>query len=203
MVGSASGMRQAVSQAIHHCPANAAFGQLLIDQPLMQNVLADLALEAEAAITLAMWFAYALDHQHQESESCSPVWAPQSANTGSASAPNHAYEAMECIGGSGVMETSMMPRLFRESPVNAIWEGSGNVQCLDMLRALGKTPDTLTYFAELKIPGRTRPPGCPNKSPSNAFTRVKKWSTKPDPSWMKWRWRCRPTALSNRKSNRC
>lgn len=152
MVGSASGMRQAVSQAIHHCQHRAAFGQLLIDQPLMQNVLADLALEAEAAITLAMRFAYALDHQHQESEklftrlgtSVGKYWICKRA-------PNHAYEAMECIGGSGVMETSMMPRLFRESPVNAIWEGSGNVQCLDMLRALGKTPDTLdVFFAELE-----------------------------------------------------
>ncbi len=151
MIGSSAGMRQAVSQATHHCQHRAAFGAKLIDQPLMQNVLADLAIEAEAAITLSMRFAHALDNPNQEGEqhltrlgtAVGKYWICKRT-------PNHAYEAMECIGGSGVMETSPMPRLFRESPVNSIWEGSGNVQCLDMLRALGRTPDTLAvFFSEL------------------------------------------------------
>jgi len=152
MIGSSGGMRQAVVQAIHHCRQRAAFGQLLIDQPLMQNVLADLALESEAATALTMRIARALDEREAS------VHEKRLVRLGTVlgkywickRTPGHAYEAMECIGGSGVMEDSIMPRLFRESPVNAIWEGSGNVQCLDLLRALHKEPAVIdTYFSEL------------------------------------------------------
>jgi putative acyl-CoA dehydrogenase len=154
MIGSAAGMRQAAVQALHHCSQRAAFGKLLAEQPLMQNVLADLAIESEAALAMTMRIARALDSSEQsESEkllvrigtAVGKYWICKRT-------PGHAYEAMECIGGSGVMEDSIMPRLFRESPVNSIWEGSGNVQCLDMLRAMQREPGSLdTFMAELKL----------------------------------------------------
>ncbi|MCJ8274047.1 MAG: DNA alkylation response protein, partial [Psychrosphaera sp.] len=148
MIGSAAGMRQAVAQATHHCCARTAFGKLLAEQPLMQNVLADLVLENEAALAYSMRIARALDNsQSSEQEqllvrlgtAVGKYWICKRA-------PGHAYEAMECIGGSGVMEDTIMPRLFRESPINSIWEGSGNVQCLDMMRVIGKKPATLDVF---------------------------------------------------------
>ena len=151
MIGSSAGMRMAVSQALHHCSVRSAFGQVLNQQPLMQNVLADLALESEAALTLSMRVARALDQRAEEHEdllvrlvtAVGKYWICKRTS-------NHAYEAMECIGGSGVMEDSMMPRLFREAPVNAIWEGSGNIQCLDVLRALSRTPAVIdAFFAEI------------------------------------------------------
>ena len=151
MLGSAAGMRMALSQAVHHCRQRAAFGRLLSEQPLMQNVLADLALESEAAIALGLRLARALDRRADAGEdglvrlgtALGKYWICKRT-------PQHAYEAMECIGGSGVMEDTPMPRLYREAPVNAIWEGSGNVQCLDVLRAIGKTPEVVAaFFAEL------------------------------------------------------
>ncbi len=152
MVGSSAGMRMALSQALHHCAHRSAFGARLNQQPLMQNVLADLALESEAAMTLSMRVARALDHRDNRHEdmlvrlvtAVGKYWICKRT-------PGHAYEAMECIGGSGVMEDSMFPRLFRESPVNAIWEGSGNVQCLDVLRAMAKEPEVVqAFFDELR-----------------------------------------------------
>jgi putative acyl-CoA dehydrogenase len=118
----------------------------------MQNVLADLALESEAAMTLSLRVARALD-QREASEhedllvrlvtAVGKYWICKRT-------PQHACESMECIGGSGVMEDSVLPRLYREAPVNAIWEGSGNVQCLDVLRAMARTPTVVeAYFAEL------------------------------------------------------
>jgi putative acyl-CoA dehydrogenase len=144
MVGSTAGQRAAVAQALHHAGIRSAFGRLLNRQPLMRNVLADLALEVEGSLALTMRVARALDHRDDPHEDLlvrllTPVgkyWICKRT-------PAHAYEAMECIGGSGVMEDSPLPRLFRESPVNAIWEGSGNVQCLDVLRAVGKSPEVL------------------------------------------------------------
>ena len=151
MIGSSAGMRMATSQALHHCSVRSAFGKVLNQQPLMQNVLADLALESEAALTLTMRMARAMDRRDFEQEdllvrlvtAVGKYWICKRT-------PNHAYEAMECIGGSGVMEDSMMPRLYREAPVNTIWEGSGNVQCLDVLRAISKTPAVIdAFFAEV------------------------------------------------------
>lgn len=147
MVGSSAGQRAAVSQALHHCAIRSVFGRVLNLQPLMQNVLADLVLENEGALALTMRMARAMDHRADEHEDllvrlCTPVgkyWICKRT-------PNHAYEAMECIGGSGVMEDGPFARLFRESPVNAIWEGSGNVQCLDVLRAMQKTPAVVEAF---------------------------------------------------------
>ena len=151
LVGSSGGIRAATVQALHHCGQRSAFGKRLVDQPLMQNVLADLTLESEAATALAMRMARALDNQDDAGEALlvrlgtglGKYWVCKRM-------PQHVAEAMECIGGSGVMEDSPMPRLFRESPVNAIWEGSGNIQCLDMLRAMHKTPAVIdAYFAEV------------------------------------------------------
>ncbi|MCZ7559307.1 MAG: isovaleryl-CoA dehydrogenase [Burkholderiaceae bacterium] len=151
MVGSSSGQRAAVAQALHHCSLRSAFGKVLNEQPLMRNVLADLVLENEGSVALTMRMARALDHRADEHEDllvrlCTAVgkyWICKRT-------PGHAYESMECIGGSGVMEDSPFPRLFRESPVNAIWEGSGNVQCLDVLRAMQKTPAVVgAFFADL------------------------------------------------------
>jgi putative acyl-CoA dehydrogenase len=151
MVGSSAGMRRAVAEAIDHSAQRRAFGAFLIDQPIMRDVLADLALEAEASLALSLRLARALDHRGDPHEDAlvrlgtalGKYWICKRA-------PMHAYEAMECIGGSGVMEDSPMPRLYREAPVNAIWEGSGNVQCLDVMRAIRKTPETLeAYFAEV------------------------------------------------------
>lgn len=145
MIGSAGSMRQAVTQILHHCHYRSAFGNTLSNQPLMQNVLADLALESEAALAMSMRIARAQDNAKNDSAEAMLV------RLGTAvgkywickRTPAHAYEAMECIGGSAVMENSIMPRLYREAPINTIWEGSGNVQCLDVLRAINKEPETL------------------------------------------------------------
>lgn len=143
MIGSAAGMRQATVQAIHHCHYRAAFGATLIDQPLMQNVLADLAQESEAALALTMRMATAMDQQEDAHErALARLVVPAGKYWICKRTPEHAYEAMEVIGGSGVMENCMMPRLYREAPINAIWEGSGNVQCLDALRAVAKQPES-------------------------------------------------------------
>lgn len=148
MLGSAAGMRAGLMHAIDHCSKRSAFGARLIDQPLMQNVLADLALEYEGAVALSMRMARALDqkedneyeaHLARLATAVGKYWICKRG-------PNHAYEIMECIGGSGVMENSVYPRLFRESVINPIWEGSGNVQCLDVLRAVGKSPAVLDVF---------------------------------------------------------
>jgi putative acyl-CoA dehydrogenase len=151
MIGSSAGQRAAVSQALHHCSLRSAFGTLLNRQPLMQNVLADLVLESEAALALTMRVARALDSRAEPHEDLlARLATPIGKYWICKRTPNHAYEAMECIGGSGVMEDGPMPRLFRESPINAIWEGSGNVQCLDALRAMRKTPQVVeAFFAEV------------------------------------------------------
>src|SRR5690606_12277939 len=116
-----------------HTRHRAAFGKLLIEQPLMQNVLADLALESEAATTLAMRVARAHDSDAESEQlfrrTATAVGKYWLCKRGAI----HAAEALECLGGNGYVEESMMPRLFRESPLNSIWEGSGNVICLDVL----------------------------------------------------------------------
>jgi putative acyl-CoA dehydrogenase len=142
-IGGAAGMRASVVQAIHHCSQRSAFGKLLIDQPLMQNVLADLAVESEAATVSAMRLARAYDEQASEfkrlANAVLKYWICKRA-------PAHAVEALECLGGNGYVEESGMPRLVRESPLGSIWEGSGNVQCLDVLRAMARTPAALEAF---------------------------------------------------------
>jgi putative acyl-CoA dehydrogenase len=143
VTSSAALMRAAVSEAVHHARHRAAFGRPLIDAPLMRAVLADLALEAEAAAVLAMWLAAAVDAGERAApllRLALPVakfWVTKRASGVSA-------EALECLGGNGYVEDSGMPRLYREAPVNAIWEGSGNVQALDVCRVLRREPDALS-----------------------------------------------------------
>ena len=151
MVGSSSLMRQALTQAIHHCTHRQVGGRALIEQPLMQNVLADLALESEAALALSLRMGHALD---QPSDARETTFARLVTAVGKywicKRAPEMIAEASECLGGAGYVEDTILPRLYREAPVNSIWEGSGNVQCLDVLRALAKEPGVLdALFDEL------------------------------------------------------
>jgi putative acyl-CoA dehydrogenase len=139
--GSSALMRQAVTQALHHARHRVAFQKKLIDQPLMENVLADLALEAEAAAVLTFRLARAYDEDDEAAQVYRRVVTPAAKFWICKRTPAVTKEAMEVLGGSGYIEESVMPRLYREAPVNSIWEGSGNVMCLDVLRALARTPN--------------------------------------------------------------
>jgi putative acyl-CoA dehydrogenase len=142
VIASTGIMHQATHQAIHHCRHRSAFGKTLINQPLMQNVLADLSLETEAAILLMMRLARAFDEKSTNEEAAlfSRIVTPISKFWICKRTPNHVYEALECHGGNGFAEESIMPRLYREAPLYSIWEGSGNVICLDVLRVMKKEP---------------------------------------------------------------
>ena len=152
VLGSTALMREAVAQATHHAAHRSAFGKLLIDQPLMQNVLADLCIDSEAATIAAMRLAHAFDNAANDDQetafkrlatAVTKYWVCKSAIT-------HVGEALECLGGNGYVEDSGMPRLYKESPLNSIWEGSGNVNCLDVLRAMGRSPEAVeAFFTEL------------------------------------------------------
>jgi len=153
VLGGATGMRAGVAQAIHHTSHRSVFGRELVDQPLMRNVLADLAVESEAATIGAMRLARAYDEAiggDEEAQSLKRVANAVLKYWVCKRAVAHAGEALECLGGNGYVEESGMPRLFRESPLNSIWEGSGNVQCLDVLRAMVKSPASVeAFFAEV------------------------------------------------------
>jgi len=145
VIGSSALMRQALVQAIHHARHRKAFGRFLIDQPLMQNVLSDLCLESEAATLLMMRLARAFDfrdtdeHEHGLARLATAVakfWICKRT-------PQFVNEAQECLGGNGYVEECILPRLYREAPLSSIWEGSGNVICLDILRAMTKDPASL------------------------------------------------------------
>jgi putative acyl-CoA dehydrogenase len=138
-IGSSSLMRQAVAQAVHHAQHRTAFQKKLIDQPLMTNVLADLALECEAATVLTFRLARAYDEDDEVAQVFRRVITPAAKFWICKRTPYVTLEAMEVLGGSGYIEESIMPRLYREAPVNSIWEGSGNVMCLDVLRAFVRT----------------------------------------------------------------
>ena len=139
-IGSSALMRQAVAQAVHHARHRTAFQKHLIDQPLMSNVLADLALESEAATMLTMRLARAYDESDETAQVFRRVVTPAAKFWICKRAPFVTYEAMEVLGGSGYIEECVMPRLYREAPVNSIWEGAGNIMCLDVLRAIERTP---------------------------------------------------------------
>ena len=149
VIGSASLMRQAVAQATHHAAHRSAFGKLLSDQPLMVNVLADLAVESEATTTLMMRLAASFDDDAQRefrrvAVAVAKYWCTKRSVAVVA-------EALECHGGNGYVEESILPRLYREAPLNSIWEGSGNVNALDVLRAMGREPQTVdAFFAEVE-----------------------------------------------------
>ncbi|MGQ0528894.1 MAG: isovaleryl-CoA dehydrogenase [Panacagrimonas sp.] len=152
MIGSSALMRQACVQAIHHARHRQVFGKTLVDQALMQNVLADLALESEAAIALTMRVARAVDASARDAGEA--AFARIATAIGKywicKRTPTLVNEAQECLGGLGYVEESNLPRLYRQAPLNSIWEGSGNIQCLDVLRALSKEPETReALFAEL------------------------------------------------------
>jgi putative acyl-CoA dehydrogenase len=151
-IGSAGLMRQAVAQATHHAAHRVAFGRNLADQPLMRNVLADLAIESEAATALMMRLARAWDRQDDPAEAAlHRILTPVAKYWITKRVPALVAEALEVLGGNGYVEESILPRLYREAPLNSIWEGSGNIMCLDVLRAMARQPDTLAAFrAELR-----------------------------------------------------
>jgi putative acyl-CoA dehydrogenase len=155
VLGSAAGMRHGVVQAAHHAAHRRAFGQLLIEAPLMTNVLADLAVEAEAATTVALRLAGATDRAVRgdaAEESFRRLALAVTKYWVCKRGPAHAAEALECLGGNGYVEESGMPRLYREAPLSSIWEGSGNVAALDALRAMAKQPESVeAFFAELEL----------------------------------------------------
>lgn len=144
-VATAGMMRGTVANALHHCSYRTVFQRKLIDQPLMMNVLADLALETEAATVLSFRVARAFDKAATDEAEAAykRIMTPVAKYWVCKRAPNLAYEAMECLGGNGYVEEGIAGRIYREMPVNAIWEGSGNVMCLDVLRALSREPDAL------------------------------------------------------------
>ncbi|MER6620492.1 acyl-CoA dehydrogenase family protein [Streptomyces sp. NPDC000931] len=154
VLGSAGLMRQAVAQAVHHCAYREAFGGKLVDKPLMRNVLADLALESEAATTLALRLAAAYDDGGERERALLRIAVPAAKYWVTKRCAPLAVEAAECLGGNGYVEESGMPRLVRESPLNSVWEGAGNVQALDVLRALRREPAALDAY--LREVGRAR-----------------------------------------------
>ncbi len=152
IAGSASTMRQALVQALFHTRQRSVFGKTLVEQPLMRNVLADLALESEAATVLAMRAARAVDAAERDpvEAAFARIITPVGKYYVCKRTPAFVNEAQECLGGIGYVEENILPRLYRQAPLNSIWEGSGNVQCLDVLRALRREPETReAFFAEL------------------------------------------------------
>ncbi|MEZ5162070.1 MAG: acyl-CoA dehydrogenase family protein [Marmoricola sp.] len=143
VLGSASLMRHALSEAAWHVAHRAAFGGLLIDKPLMQNVIADLAIESEAATILGMRLASAVDAGTDQEEALRRISLPLAKFWVCKRTPMMTAEALECLGGNGYVEDSGMPLIYREAPVNSVWEGSGNVNALDVLRALSREPEAL------------------------------------------------------------
>jgi putative acyl-CoA dehydrogenase len=143
VIGSAASMRRGVAEAVWHARHRSAFGRVLAEQPLMVNVLTDLAIESEAATATALRLARAYDERdHALRRFATAVlkyWVCKRATP-------HAAEALECLGGNGYVEESPMPRLLRDTPLNGIWEGSGNVMSLDVLRAMSRDPDGLPAF---------------------------------------------------------
>jgi putative acyl-CoA dehydrogenase len=161
VVGAASGYRAGVVQALHHASHRSTFGSELVEQPLMRNVLADLCVESEAATVSALRLARAYDESAAGDEAATgfkrianavlKYWVCKRA-------PWHAVECLECLGGNGYVEESGLPRLYREAPLGSIWEGSGNVQCLDVLRAMVKNPASVeAFFAEVEAAGGAEP----------------------------------------------
>jgi putative acyl-CoA dehydrogenase len=155
VIGSAGIMRAALTHALHHARGRAAFGRKLAEQPLMQNVLADLALESEAATAFALRLARCFDQCEDPAQALlARILTPAGKYWLCKRGPGFCFEAMEVMGGNGYVEDGPLARLYREAPVNSIWEGSGNVMCLDLLRAFGKTPAAREALAaELALAG--------------------------------------------------
>jgi putative acyl-CoA dehydrogenase len=152
VIGTAAGMRAAVAQATWHAAHRSTFGKRLAEQPLMVNVLADLAIESEAATAVALRLARAYDEAPGDpgADAFKRLATAVAKYHVCKRAPGHAFEALECLGGNGYVEASGMPRLYREAPLASIWEGSGNVMALDVLRALARNPEAFdAFFAEI------------------------------------------------------
>ena len=172
LIGSAALMRQSLVQAIHHCKQRRTLGKTLIEHALMRNVLADLVLESEAATALAFRVARAVDDSPRDSQAA--AFARITTALGKywvcKRAPAFVNEAQECLGGAGFVEESSLPRLYRQAPLNSIWEGSGNIQCLDILRALQKEPASRdAFFHELEFAAGT------NLKLDAEILRLKQW----------------------------
>ena len=169
VLGSAALQRQAVAEATHHAAHRSVFGRALADQPLMRNVLADLCVESEAATIAALRLARAFDEGDAFRRIATAVlkyWVCKRT-------PAVVGEALECLGGNGYVEESGLPRLYRESPLNAIWEGPSNVQCLDVLRALRREPEAADAFvAELEPAHRPRVEGALAEAEEEGARRV-------------------------------
>ena len=160
MLGAAAEVRMALIQALHHARHRRTFGRRLVEHPLMANVLADLAIESEAATVLSLRVARAVDRAGSDPREA--AFARLATALGKywlcRRAPAFVNEAQECLGGAGYVEESMLPRLYRQAPLNSIWEGSGNIQCLDVLRALGREPLVVqALLAELERAGDASP----------------------------------------------
>ena len=151
-LGSCSLLRQGLVQALHHSRHRGAFGRRLVEHDLMKNVLADLALEAEAATALSLWLASLYDRDDAPAVSLRRLVTPAAKYWLCKRAAAFLEEAMEVLGGNGYVEDSILPRLYREAPVNSIWEGSGNVMCLDVLRALRHDPEAAEIWATEMAP---------------------------------------------------
>ncbi|MFI9104005.1 acyl-CoA dehydrogenase family protein [Streptomyces fildesensis] len=155
VLGTATAMRAGLIRAVHHTAHRSAFGAPLIDQPLMRNVLSDLAVESEAATTVAFRLAGATDRAARgdaSEESFRRLALAVTKYWVCKRGPVHAAEALECLGGNGYIEESGMPRLYREAPLLSVWEGSGNVSALDALRAMARQPDSVeAFFAEIDL----------------------------------------------------
>jgi putative acyl-CoA dehydrogenase len=154
ILGSTATMRDAVARAVHHARHRTAFGALLVDQPLMRNVLADLCVESEAATATALRLARAYDRGETAfarlGTAVAKYWICKRG-------PAHAAEALECLGGNGYVEESGLPRIYRQQPLLSIWEGSGNVVCLDVLRALRREPESAdAYRDEVRLAGEPK-----------------------------------------------
>ncbi len=143
VLGSAALMRRSLAEASWHSAHRSAFGKPLVEHPLMRNVIADLAIESEAATTLGLWLASLVDDSSEESKAIRRLALPLAKFWVCKRTPMMVAEAMECLGGNGYVEESVLPLLFRESPLNSIWEGSGNINALDVLRALSSEPQAL------------------------------------------------------------
>jgi putative acyl-CoA dehydrogenase len=171
-LASAGFMRMALAQAVHHCRYRSVFQRHLYDQPMMRTVLSDLALEVEGAVALIMRLARAFDQAASDPREAAyaRLVTPAAKYWICKTAPSFIYEAMECLGGNGYVEESVLPRLYREAPVNAIWEGSGNVMCLDVLRASRRDQEAADFFAELvRKSAPLRETGADLFEPTNEF----------------------------------
>ncbi len=147
-IGSSGLMRQALSQAIHHTTHRTAFQKRLVDQPIMANVIADLAIDCEAMTWMCFRVAATLDHEgsNEHERLLGRIATPMAKYWACKRAPSFVVEALECHGGNGFIENHMMARLYREAPLNGIWEGTGNVICLDVIRAIQREPATIEAF---------------------------------------------------------